>query len=312
MSNDDSLEATVAGAVDESFFVNGVLCKPCGLPYQNITDIYTCPDHRTNCIHYGCGSRDGTYCVVNGCGKQIIPLIPQQTGESLSLGVKKTLQQKSTGVSVIEFIQFNNLIIESRAYNDYGGLKKQLFTFDKSLERIRTAGFLRHLLPCEFFAFVYEGLEGKLTDIGQEVQKNMLESYGEWLSMAFWRVGNTLHCYEHPENLVRVGSEYDASRMTHSGEKTFSLKKGFLHSALPSREFIPLRDVASVCPDLVQYLWSREMSQLPSDIKTRAGLWLHEEGIVWPVGRQFYDYDVNGYVYGSRASRGVVAAQKIS
>jgi len=129
--------------------------------------------------------------------------------------------------------------------------------------------------------------------------------------MAFKRVGNTLHCYEHPENLVWTGSGYDDSHMTSAGGKTFSLKKGFLHSALPSRKFIPLNDVASVCPELIQYLWSRELSQLPSDIKIGAGLWLPEDGIVWPVGRLGNSYDVDGYSYDVRASRGVVAAQKI-
>ncbi len=209
-------------------------------------------------------------------------------------------------------VVYKDLVFEQNAYRDAGVAGKKLFYFDASLERVKNAGYARHALPFEVFSLIIDGLEGKLSAQEQSLKTDMLVSFGEWLSMAFKRVGNTLHCYEHPENIMWTGSGYDASRMTSAGEKTFSLKKGFIHSALPSRKFIPLNDVASVCPELVQYLWSREMSQLPSDIKTRAGLWLHEEGIVWPVGRHVFNCVVYGYDFDYRASRGVVAAQKIS
>ncbi len=208
-------------------------------------------------------------------------------------------------------VVYKDLVFEQNAHRDAGVTEKKLFYFDASLERIRNAGYARHALPCEVFSLIIDCLEGKLNAQEQSLKTDMFAGFGEWFSMAFKRVGNTLHCYEHPENLVWTGSRYDASRMTSACEKTFSLKKGFLHSALPSRKFIPLNGMALVCPDLVQYLWSREFSKLPSAINATAGLWIPEEGIVWPVGRRDV-YGVDGCNYVDWASRGVVAAQKIS
>ncbi len=90
MQKDRSLEKRIEeNSVDESLFVNGVVCKPCGLPYQNITEVYTCPEHITNIVHEGCG-KNGC-CVVNGCNKTLVPLFSQPLGEDISRNVRRTL-----------------------------------------------------------------------------------------------------------------------------------------------------------------------------------------------------------------------------
>jgi len=92
VEKEKSLEQCLEGEfIDESLFVNGIVCKPCHLPYQKMTDIYICPQHKTNWVHHGCGNQ-GEYCVVNGCNERLVPLLSQPTGEDISRNIQSTLR----------------------------------------------------------------------------------------------------------------------------------------------------------------------------------------------------------------------------
>ena len=95
MEREQSLETRLEDAsIDERFFMNGLTCKPCGLPYQQWNDVYTCPEHKTNCVHAGCG-KHAEYCVVLGCNERLVPLLSQTLGEDISRNVRQTLQGDS-------------------------------------------------------------------------------------------------------------------------------------------------------------------------------------------------------------------------
>jgi hypothetical protein len=204
---------------------------------------------------------------------------------------------------------YKDVVFERLAYREPGKSDKTLSAFDKSLERLRKAGYQRHARPREAFGLVIDGLEGRLTGAAKQVGEDMLVSYGEWLSLAVRPVQGVLHCYFDPENLVGNGAVYavQGSVLKHAGEQVFPIK------GLPLQSWVPLKDVALVSPVLVETLWSRPYAKLPGEIQKNAKLYLPQEGVAWPVGRgYFYGFDVVGCSFNSRASRGVVVGAKNS
>ncbi len=206
---------------------------------------------------------------------------------------------KSEPVIVVPSVSYHNLEFEPVAPRK--GNDKELLYFDKSLERLRTAGYERHPSPAEAFSLIIDGLEGKLTGSLAGVKDDMLSSYGEWLSLVFKREGNILHCYEDPENVIRTGNTYDCSGMTFRRETPFQIK------GLKSEDYIPIKTVNKKSPALVSYLWNKPFAQLPGEIQKNAGIWVPADGAAWPVGRDNFSsgYYVNGYSCSIRASRGV-------
>jgi hypothetical protein len=223
---------------------------------------------------------------------------------------KPRIVTQQRGVVPATGVLYEGLEFEERAPRE--GDVKKTFYYDTSLSRLRRKGYERHPLPAEAFSLIIDGLEGKLSGGLARVHEDMLESYGEWLSMVFARKGNTLHCYEHPENLRwnNKSKVYSTSKMAFLNEQTFDI------ATLPSETWISIKDVEKITPGLVTYLWSRPLAQLPDTIQKKAGLYLPADGVAWPVGRGnvvVFDngYDVGGY-YDVRASRGVRSVQKNS
>ncbi len=96
---------------------------------------------------------------------------------------------------------YKNVVFEEKVkYIDNDSSTKELFTYDKSDERIKQKNPLaRHARPSEAFGLIIDCLENKVSDKKLlKVKEDMLKSYGEWLSCAFEKQGNTLIVYLDP------------------------------------------------------------------------------------------------------------------
>ncbi len=195
----------------------------------------------------------------------------------------------------------NGLNIQPLAYREQGETEKALVTYDESLRLLREAGYERHLRPAEAFTLLVEGLEGRLTAEQNKVHDDMLASSGEWLSLAWKRVDDDLITYCDPEGLVWNENRYFKRFDFNSTEtKVFNVK------GMKSGQYLDLKECN---PELVQYLYGRQFSDLPPQMKTgsdRGQLYLSAEGIVRPVGRCGFDGGFYvGSSFGSRSARGV-------
>ncbi len=203
-------------------------------------------------------------------------------------------RQAPPGASGAAFADYKGLQIEHPV--PYNNTEKTLFHYETSLERLKSAGFQRHLRPAEIFSILVDNLEGKLSGRDAEVAKNMLESYGEWTSMAIKVEGEVIRTYQDPEELFWNGNDYGVTTLRSSEEK------GFLRTAtVPQKRVLTkTRRVAlkpdsyhalpvlhQVAPALVEYLWSKPYDQLPQEIQKNGGLYLPPEGIIRPVGRGY-------------------------
>ena len=186
----------------------------------------------------------------------------------------------------------------------YKDENKELFYFNTGLAQLRKAGFQRYPRPAEAFSLIIDGLEGKLTGELADVQQNMLESYGEWLSLAVQRKGDTLIASVDPENLHRntKKSRYELNGKTvHcTDQKEFTIKNQ------PSQQWINLQ---ALDQDLIQFLYGRTFDQLPQPLREgpeRAQLYLPPEGVVRPVARGNLGwFGIDGCDHDYGAARGV-------
>ena len=227
--------------------------------------------------------------------------------------VKEELKEEptpepATASPIIVSVDYDNLQIEQLSPRE--GVEKKLFYYDKSLADLRTRlknPNARHLGHREVFGIIMDGLEGRLDDPKlvslKQIYSDMISSYGEWLSLAMQRKGDTLYCYEKPEGLVGNGSNYVQKNFTYSGQpKTFDI------AGIASGTYVDLEKFKS---NLVEYLYGRTFAKLPDVMKEggkRAQLLLPLENMgVRPVGRGGIGnrYEVDAY-YDRRASRGVV------
>ena len=196
----------------------------------------------------------------------------------------------------------DNLVIEETSQRDSSN-NKVLEHFNDSLSSLRSRNFTRHLRPDEAFRILIDALENPNSKY-KSIKEDMLSNYGEWLSLAFLRKGDALHCYLDPENLVWSGSIYVLQNppLRHSGESTFDIK------GIKSQERVDLKEFPA---ELVKLLYSRSFNQLPDIMKSgdkRSQLWIPKEDEIRPCGRgdDFDDFIVGGNCDG-RASRGVRA-----
>jgi len=172
--------------------------------------------------------------------------------------------------------------------------------YNASFSSLRKRGYERFPRPSEVFTLLAESLEGKLTPHDNAVAQDMLSSWGEWLSVAWERQGNILIAYLDPIGLV-----WDKS-------KFFYFKQDFQYTSQHvfditdknSQEWISLRDFSD---DFVEFHYGRKFCDLPAEIQQNAYICLPTDGVLWPAGRGDYDdgYDIVGYGYDGRASRGV-------
>jgi hypothetical protein len=226
-------------------------------------------------------------------------------GRDIKLGPVKARpkppEQPEPGKSGIVALSYKNLEFEPLAPSKGTGIK-EAFYFNDSLARLRDAGYQRHPSPSEAFGLIIDGLEGKLGPGEKTVADDMLESYGEWFSMAYERKGDTLVAYLEPEGLVW---DSGASSYVKQGFK-FSDKRKFGVAGKASRTLIELSEFDD---DFVRFHYGRPFKDLPTVVQEgdqRAQVWLREGG-PWPVGRGVFVDDwfvVNGGCDGG-ASRGV-------
>ncbi len=192
----------------------------------------------------------------------------------------------------------SDVVFEEKAV--YDGKEKRLYTYDASLRALRARGYERHPRPVEAFDFICRGLEERLQPEQQAVAGDMVNSYGEWLSMAILRKGNLLHCYLDPENLVWNGNQYivQGGKLKHAEEEVYSI--GSLHG------LIHIKYMNDANPALVEKLWSRHYALLPEEIRQNAWILLPPENALRPVSSNNYitKYDVDTS-YITSASRGV-------
>lgn len=188
---------------------------------------------------------------------------------------------------------------EPLAYREENRTHKALLTYDKSLERLRAAGYERHPQPAEVFSLLADNLEGKLDAQEKAIADDMLKNYGEWLSVAVERKGNVLVAYFDP-----VGLQWNerANKYGVKGTLLYSHRNEYDVTGKPSEQWI---DLEQFSPEFVQDMYSRPFAKLPEKMQEgnqRVQVWLSSDGEMWPVGRggQF-DFD-NIFV---RASRGV-------
>ncbi len=200
---------------------------------------------------------------------------------------------------IIQPVSYHNLIWEPQAYREEGQAEKKLFTFDKSLERLREAGYDRHPSPRESFSLLIDYLEGTLSQGLEAIANDMLASYGEWFSMAAERKKNILILSSDPTNLRWKKDKYvlDGRVLQCTGQQEFQIGKRL------SEKYIDLKDVPE---DLVTFLYSKPFSQLPGEMRkgnNRAQIYLPPEGVIRPVGRSGFGWF--GVSFVDRASRGV-------
>ena len=200
-------------------------------------------------------------------------------------------------------VPYHGIEFEQRAYHAVVPMDKDkvLLSYEASLARLRAAGFERHARPQEVFGLLADGLEGKLAPQEKIIHDDMLASYGEWLSLAFERRGDTLVTYLDPERLEWKRDKYVKTRgFKHAEKRDFDISGKRPHVLI---------DLNLFNDDLVQFLYGRSFTALPQEMREgekRAQLYLPEDRIVSPVGRgDVGGYGIFCYNYSGKASRGV-------
>ncbi len=213
------------------------------------------------------------------------------------LGIGKPEEKKE----ILVESPFNSIIFEHQSV--YEGDKKKLYPFDESLQALRERGYERHPRPAEVFDFICKSLEGRLQPEQQAVADDMLNSYGEWLSLAMRQVGNKLYLYFDPENILWDGRKV---HNTYSAGKNFKYALEKVYDIQSLSDYVSLKKVNRVNPELVATLWSRPYAILPDDIRLNTYIYLPSRNVVWPAGRgNFYTFNIYCYDYDNWASRGV-------
>ena len=230
----------------------------------------------------------------------------------MRMGTEKSLEQR-TG------ILYGDVTFEPRA--DYYGEDKRLYTFDKSLERVRAAGHVRHPRPSEVFSLLIANLEDELTSEQESVAEDMLKSYGEWLSAAvetktegkiFSREKRSLSVYFDPL-LEWDGKKY----VWKNGTPTYAKKQEFDVTGRAAETWI---DLGGFPDDFVLCMYGSQFKDLPPVMQQgdkRAQVYLPPDGQIWPVCRgnfsnrfNVYSYNYDYYCNYYGASRGVVPSAR--
>ena len=136
----------------------------------------------------------------------------------------------------------------------------------------------------------------------------MLNTYGEWLSMAWERQSDTLLAHTDPEGLTwnPFTHAYVRNNFTCTETHTFTITRK------PSTTRIDLQEFNEHFTTLH---YGKPFNKLPKPLREgpqKAQVLLPPDGTVWPVGRGSFNdlYGINGHNAYLRASRGAVTPQK--
>jgi hypothetical protein len=157
---------------------------------------------------------------------------------------------------------------------------KQILTFDKSLRRLREAGYERHPRTIEYFSLIIDYFNGELADKPdlEAVAKDILHDVGEWASMVMIRVsvgvvvGGRLYCYTDPETITwrDDGRGYWKSEAWGENQNEFDMEKIvakiFTDAKATGQQDVYLDDCSD---EFVEFLYGRTCQELPARMRSR-------------------------------------------
>lgn len=212
--------------------------------------------------------------------------------EELLLGIPKVPKNHN--------INFDSLEIEPGMISWHSN-KKYITNFEKSLERLRKAGYERHLYPWESFELIMNHFEGKLNETLDAITKNLRASDGEWFNLAVERQGEKLVCYVDPENIRWDG--YDEKYVV-DGVLRYSYKEDLKIRRISSQMWTSMQYFEE---DFAEFFCNRKFKDIPQKLQEHTMIYLPPDYELWPIGRGSGGaINICGYV-SDRASRGVRA-----
>jgi len=152
-----------------------------------------------------------------------------------------------------------------------GYLGPEIIYYNESLEMLKKNGYDRHLRPWEALGLITEYYSGNLKGKLRKRAKNLIRSWGEWLSIAVERKGNYLICYMDPENITNVNNKGfvpDGNYLDCSAK--YKLKIG----NLPSKKWLSFE---SFNDDFCEFFYTRKFEDLPKKVRKRAEIILPPE-----------------------------------
>jgi hypothetical protein len=217
--------------------------------------------------------------------------------------------------------QYGNLEIETLAYRTEESMfitgYKTCVTFDRSIERIKRAGYERNLYPWEAFELILKGID-EPEGIYGNIAQDMMKGNAEWMNIAFKKEKNLLYVAIDPENI-----EYGEQGYHIKNDEEIQCKNIETYAIDLYHELVDLRDLIRKNPSLVQRLWGSNAATIIEVLKNTeqgdwtTGLWIEEYNRWQPVYLGDSYYTTNQLILHSggkqdiQASRGVrVVLQK--
>lgn len=171
----------------------------------------------------------------------------RQIMEMLGIGKGEAFKKRSIWTPNLD-----NLVVEPSAGPSSTLNDKELYYFDKSVERLEEAGYDRHLRPNEIFSILTGYYNGSAKDPYRKIAEDITYGGGEWLSLAVQRSKNTLACYIDPQNI-----KWRQPRHYVEGQDVICSKKvEFDTSCLEEESTISLLDLDQRAPELLEFFCS--------------------------------------------------------
>ncbi len=200
-------------------------------------------------------------------------------------------------------IDLDRIIIDNTAIERTTGKEtnneKKIYSYNESLERLRKYGYERHLRPNEAFKIIIDALEHPESNY-KEIYKDMMSSFGEWLSLAIERDKDFLICYLDPEGIIFEDNNYNTTNISFADKI-----KIYIGDGIQSNDWVSLKEFPK---DFTSFLLSKTFFDLPDKMKigeNEIRIYLPENGI-WPVAYRHLDLAYNVIEYSKHAaSRGL-------
>lgn len=177
---------------------------------------------------------------------------------------------------VLTMATLDMLFIEESSPREPGRRDKVLFTYDRSLASLPGRGFRRHLRSAEAFTILIHAKRYRV------FARDMLSSFGEWLSLALLRQGEMLTCYLDPENIFWDDKKYMYAvegQLKHAGERTCEIK------GLYSKKWLYPWDLPDDVSEIIYSLPANRISKSMRFGSYRSRIFVPPDGIVWPCRR---------------------------
>ncbi len=233
------------------------------------------------------------------------PLIPNLNGSKDLEEFKKLLSSEEGIKAAFLENSTEKLAIEEKVLKETNNEKK-IYSYNESLERLRKYGYERHLRPNEAFKIIIDALEHPESNY-KEIYKDMMSSFGEWLSLAIERDKDSLNCYSDPE--FTLDYKYLTRRKIKYNQKyTFDIKniKTYEDDGFSLNPILERRVTLELLPqDLVCLLYTKKFDDLPEIIKKKGNILIPEGNIIAPLIRKGVSIYFASSVDIKNASRGV-------